>query len=249
MRALITNDDGVDSVGIHTLTRIAVAAGLDVTVAAPHEERSGSSAALSALEEGGRLVVERRALEGLDGVQVYAVHATPALIAFVGARGAFGEAPDVLLSGINHGPNTGQAVLHSGTVGAALTAASHGVPALALSLATTRPAHWDTASEVARRALDWFVAHADRTYVLNVNAPDIPLGELRGLRAASLASVGAVQANIGERGQGYVTATFTAPGGEPDPGSDAALLRQGWASATALQAPCESSVGELSTLR
>lgn len=248
MRALITNDDGVDSVGIHTLTRIAVAAGLDVTVAAPHQERSGSSAALSALEEGGRLIVERRALEGLGAVRVYAVHATPALIAFVGVRGAFGEPPEILLSGINHGPNTGQAVLHSGTVGAALTAASHGVPALAVSLATTRPTHWDTAAEVARRALDWFVAHADETYVLNVNAPDIPPEELRGVRAANLASVGAVQANIGERGQGYVTATFTAPRGEPDPASDAAVLRQGWASATALQAPCESSFGALSTL-
>jgi 5'-nucleotidase len=248
VRALITNDDGVDSVGIHTLTRVALAAGLEVTVAAPHQERSGSSAALSALQEGGRLLVERTALEGLDGVSVYAVHATPALIAFVGTRGAFGEVPDVLLSGINHGPNTGQAVLHSGTVGAALTAASHGVPSLALSLATSRPTHWDTAAAVARRALDWFVTHAGQAYVLNVNVPDIPADQVRGLRPATLASVGAVQANIGERGQGYVTATFTAVDAEPEPDTDAAVLREGWASVTALQAPCESATVELSAL-
>jgi len=174
VRALITNDDGVDTIGIHTLSRVAVAAGLDVTVAAPHQERSGSSAALSALEENGRLVVENRSLDGLDGVTVLAVHATPALIVFTAVRGAFGEPPDVVLSGINHGPNTGMAVLHSGTVGAALTAASQGLPALAVSLATAHPTHWDTAAQVAARALDWFVAHAGEPYVLNVNVPDIP---------------------------------------------------------------------------
>jgi 5'-nucleotidase len=105
MRALITNDDDVQSHGLNTLTRVAVAAGLDVTVAAPHEERSGSSAALSALEENGRLLVSDHPLEGLGGVSVLAVHASPAMIVFAAARGAFGDPPDVVLSGINHGPN------------------------------------------------------------------------------------------------------------------------------------------------
>jgi len=248
MRALITNDDGIQSVGIHTLARVALGAGLDVTVAAPHHERSGSSAAMSALESDGKMLVERRTLEGLDGVTALAVEASPAMIVFTAARGAFGDPPDVVLSGINHGPNTGQAILHSGTVGAALTATSHGLPALALSLATERPTHWDTAAEVATRALGWFVANLDRPYVLNVNVPDIPTDQLRGLRRGGLASFGAVQANIGERGQGYVTMTFEVIDDEPDPGSDVALLRQGYASATVLQAPCESQVVDLSTL-
>lgn len=248
MRALITNDDGIDSVGIHTLTRVALAAGLEVTVAAPHHERSGSSAALSALESGGKMLVERRTLEGLDGVTALAVQASPAMIVFSAARGAFGEQPEVVLSGINHGPNTGQAILHSGTVGAALTATSHGLPALAVSLATERPTHWDTAAQAATRALDWFVANLSRPYVLNVNVPDIPVDELRGLRRGGLATFGAVQANIGERGQGYVTMTFEVVDDEPDPDSDVALLRQGYASATVLQAPCEAEVIDVSTL-
>lgn len=248
MRALITNDDGIQSVGIHTLARVALAAGLDVTVAAPHHERSGSSAAMSALEADGRLLVERRGLEGLDGVEALAVQATPAMIVFAAARGAFGEPPQVVLSGVNQGPNTGQAILHSGTVGAALTATSHGLPALALSLATSRPTHWDTAAEVSARALDWFVHHADRPYVLNVNVPDIPADEVLGLRRGGLASFGAVQANIGERGQGYVTMTFEVIDADPAPDTDVALLRQGYASATVLEAPCESSAVDLSTL-
>ncbi len=248
MRALITNDDGVDTIGIHTLSRVAVAAGLDVTVAAPHQERSGSSAALSALEENGRLVVENRSLDGLDGVTVLAVHATPALIVFTAVRGAFGEPPDVVLSGINHGPNTGMAVLHSGTVGAALTAASQRIPALAVSLATAHPAYWETAAYVATRALDWFLDHAREPYVLNVNVPDIPLDRLRGLHRAELAGFGAVQANIGRRNQGYVTRTFEEIDAEPAPDADVALLRRGWASATALQPPGICDTVDLTTV-
>jgi 5'-nucleotidase len=248
MRALITNDDGVESIGIRTLARVAVAAGLDVTVAAPHEERSGSSAALSALQKNGRLLVEPRSLEGLDGTTALAVHASPALIIFAGLRGAFGELPDVVISGINHGPNTGQAVLHSGTVGAALTAASHGFPALAVSLASSRPTQWDTAAHISARALDWFLRHTEDAYVLNINVPDIPIDDVRGLRRAGLAGFGAVQANIGERGKGYVTMTFAEINSEPKPDTDVAALRQGWASATALRAPTESASPDLSTL-
>lgn len=248
MHALITNDDGVDTVGIRTLAGVAKAAGLDVTIAAPREERSGSSAALSALETGGRLLVEPRCLEGVEDVDAFAVHASPAMIVVAAARGAFGGAPDVVLSGINHGPNTGRAILHSGTVGAAFTAASHGLPALAVSMATATPANWDTAAEAARRALDWFLPTANTPYVLNVNVPDVPSGELRGIKRSALASFGAVQAQIGGRGQGYVTMTFTDVEAEPEPGTDVALLGEGWATATALQIPHESHLVDLSSL-
>jgi 5'-nucleotidase len=248
MRALITNDDGIASRGIHTLAQVAVQAGLDVMVAAPHHERSGSSAALSALESGGKLIVEQQALEGLADVAALAVQATPAMIVFSAARGAFGPPPDVVLSGINHGPNTGQAILHSGTVGAALTATSHRLPALALSLASDRPTHWNTAAQVAERALAWFLEHVGAPYVLNVNVPDVAPDMLRGLRRGGLASFGAVQANVGERGQGYVTITFEVIDEEPAPDTDVALLRQGFASATLLQAPCESPAVDISGL-
>lgn len=248
MRVLITNDDGVDTVGLRTLTRVAVAKGLEVTVAAPHQERSGSSAALSALEQDGRLVVENRELDGLDGVTASAVHATPALIVFTAVRGAFGDPPDLVLSGINHGPNTGMAVLHSGTVGAALTACAHGLPALAVSLAAASPVHWDTAAQVTTRALDWFIDHASEPYVLNVNVPDIRPDQLRGLRRAQLASFGAVQAKIGERNRGYVAMTFEEIEQEPSPETDVALLRHGWASATALQPPGICDAIDLATV-
>ncbi|HJQ41852.1 MAG TPA: 5'/3'-nucleotidase SurE [Jatrophihabitantaceae bacterium] len=248
MRALITNDDGVRSVGIRALTRVAVEAGLDVTVAAPHEERSGSSAALSALNKDGRLILERMRFDDIGDLPVYAVHASPALITFTATRGAFGDPPDIVLSGINHGPNTGQAVLHSGTVGAALTAAAQGVPSLAVSLAAARPTQFESAAIVAREALDWFLEHRTSPYVLNVNVPDVPPDQLRGIRIAGLAPFGAVQANIGERGSGYISMTFREIDDDPAPGTDVAVLREGFASATALKAPVVYDEVDISSL-
>src|SRR3989442_413374 len=128
MRALITNDDGVKSTGIRVLATVAVDAGLDVVVAAPGWDSSGASASLTAVEHGGRLKLQRRILDGLDGVTAFAVEAAPAFIVRAAMTGAFGDPPDIVLSGVNHGPNTGRAVLHSGTVGAALTASTFGRP-------------------------------------------------------------------------------------------------------------------------
>src|ERR1700744_6173139 len=139
MRALITNDDGIDSPGVRFVARVAVAAGLDVTVAAPDGERSGTSAMMSALEAGGRLLAEERKLDGLENVPTLAVRAPPAMIAFVAVHGGFGGRPDIVLAGINRGPNLGRAILHSGTVGATLTAASAGVGGLAFSLGRVAP--------------------------------------------------------------------------------------------------------------
>ncbi len=129
MKALIVNDDGIDSPGLALLARLAVEAGFDVQVAAPHVERSGASASLTALQDEGKLLLSRRPLDDLPEVESYAVEASPALITFLASYGAFGTAPDIVLSGINLGPNTGHAILHSGTVGAALTAATHGARA------------------------------------------------------------------------------------------------------------------------
>ena len=263
MRVLVTNDDGVDSPGVHALARVARDAGHEVVLAAPHVERSGASASLTVLADDGRLLVEPRQVPGLDGVRVLAVHATPAFIAFTAGRGAFGEVPDLVLSGINRGPNTGYAILHSGTVGAALTAATQGVPGMAVSLWTGAEGagpepHWDTAVAVAARALEWFAPraaeHAGGPFpttghppVLNVNVPDVPAERLRGLRAAELARVGAVQAVVGERGEGYVTVTFDEAQLPDEPGSDAVLVQDGWATATLVRVPSRAE-GDLAGL-
>jgi 5'-nucleotidase len=249
MRVLITNDDGIDSPGLHTLARVAVEAGLDVVVAAPNEERSGSSASLVATRTDGRLVVEEKPIPGLDGVPAFGVEATPAYITWAGVRGAFGVRPDLVLSGVNKGPNTGHAVLHSGTVGAAFTANAHGLPAMAVSVKAPDPKHWGTAADVAARTLGWMLQQERlASVVLNVNVPDVPLERLRGVRSAPLASFGAVQADIAEIGRGFVTLTFSEIDVSVEPHTDAALQEAGWATVTPLTGPREADHPQLEGL-
>lgn len=238
MRVLITNDDGIDSAGLAALAAAAFDLGLDVVVAAPHHDRSGTSASLTILEEDGRLAVHPRRLPDL-GVDAYAVEATPAFIAMAAVDGAFGDPPDLVASGINHGPNAGQAVLHSGTVGAALTAHALGTPAVAFSATATRPRHLRTSAAVARSVLGWVVDDLGvlDAAILNVNVPDIELESLQGLRAATLASFGAVEGRVGERGEGFVTMTLEEVDTDPEPGTDAALLADGWATVTLVRRP------------
>ena len=239
MRALITNDDGVDSVGIHTLAAIAVDAGLETTVAAPGWDSSGASASLTAVERDGRLLLDRRTYDGLADVAVFAVEAAPAFIVRAAVTGAFGEPPDLVLSGINRGPNTGHAILHSGTVGAALTASTFGLPAMAVSIdASTDDVEWETAAAVGRVALRWLLDAGGRL-VLNVNVPNVPLGELRRFERTGLAAFGAVQTVVTEAGEGYVKLAYEGIDAELEPGTDAAALAAGTASFTALRAVCE----------
>jgi 5'-nucleotidase len=248
MRALITNDDGIDSPGIRILAQVAVAAGLDVTVAAPNGERSGTSAMMSALEAGGRLLVEERKLDGLEDVPTVAVQATPAMIAFVGLHGGFGGRPDIVLSGINRGPNLGRAILHSGTVGAALTGASAGLPAMAFSLAADAAVHWDTAQTVTAQVLDWFLRHAAPSVVINVNVPDRPADQVRGLHPAQLTAYGAAKVTVGEQRDGYVPVTFAQIGDDVAADSDWALVRAGWATVTAVHGIGYATEVDLGTL-
>ncbi|MBX9245481.1 5'/3'-nucleotidase SurE [Actinotalea ferrariae] len=239
MRALITNDDGIDSPGLAVLARVALDAGYDVVVAAPATEYSGASASLFGLEHDGRVVVEPKAAPGLpDGVESYAVAAAPALIVFLAAYEGFGPRPDLVLSGVNRGPNTGYAVIHSGTVGAATSAMTQGIRGMAVSIVTANPEHWATAGVVAAHGLRWLEDRSPQDGVLNLNVPDLPAADLRGIRVAPLAAFGAVEARIDRtEGEGAVRVRYAEIDPTADADSDAGLAAAGWATATMLQAP------------
>ncbi|MDQ6617673.1 MAG: 5'/3'-nucleotidase SurE [Actinomycetota bacterium] len=239
MLALVTNDDGVDSDGIRTLAHVARAAGLDVVVAAPGWDASGAGASITAVEEGGRFRVEQRVWgDGRIGT-VFAVEASPAFIVRAALGGAFGAPPDLVLSGINHGPNTGRAVLHSGTVGAALTGSVHGLRAMAVSMSVGPDMHWETAAHIAGIALQWLLGSED-AQMLNVNVPNVSRERLGGFRRARLAAVGAVQSTVTEADQGYMKIAYHDADADQEPGTDAALLAAGIACFTPLQATCEA---------
>ena len=246
-RVLVTNDDGVESAGIRALAGVGVAAGFDVVVAAPSWDSSGASASLTAVEENGRFLVERRHWDDLPDVQVHAVEAAPAFIVRAGLEGAFGGKPDVVLSGINIGQNTGNSVLFSGTVGAALTASTRRCRALAVSLAMGGPLRWATPVHFGARVLEWLLGASEGT-VLNLNVPDLPVEEVRGLVRARISSGGVVQTTVTEVGKGYMKLSYVDGDGHLDPGSDAALLAAGYATVTPLCAPCEAGGVDTATL-
>ncbi len=240
MRALITNDDGVDSPGLAALARGAVDHGWTVVVAAPAAEASGTSAGLTGAGEDGRVAVERRELPGLPGVEAYAVAAHPGLIALAAAQGRFGESPEIVLSGVNRGANVGRAILHSGTVGAALTASVNGARALAVSLDVgLEPgprSYWETATAVAATLFDRLTRLPAGT-VLNLNVPN--RAEVSPPKRAGLADFGVVRSHIQDSEDGAFTLTAVTVEGELPPGSDARLLGEGQATVTALRSVTE----------
>jgi 5'-nucleotidase len=235
--ALVTNDDGIESPGLAALTRCALDSGLSAVIAAPAKESSGTSAGLTAAENRRGIATEQRDLPALVDVPTFAVAAHPGLIAFVGSNGGFGPTPDVLLSGINRGANVGRAILHSGTVGAALTASINGVRAMAVSLDVgLDPSgfHWDTAAEVARRVLDMLLDMEPGT-VLNLNVPNVAPDQLRPLRRARLATFGTVQSRFKRLDDGSLEIISVDVDDELEEGTDAALLAAGHPTITPLR--------------
>jgi 5'-nucleotidase len=246
-RALITNDDGIDSRGIAVLTAAATEAGFEVTVAAPGWDSSGASASLTAVEERGKVVMHEFEIDAL-GIPAVIVEAPPAFIVRAAVSGAFGEPPDVVLAGVNQGANTGHVVVHSGTVGAAFTASTYGLPALAASLVRDGTWRWETARRVLKEVVPW-LTQAEGPMVLNLNVPAVAPAELRGIARARLARFGAVQANVTEEGAGWVRLAYEPGDDDREPGTDAALLDDGYATLTALVAVCEDHPADLSGLR
>ncbi|WP_431842145.1 5'/3'-nucleotidase SurE [Calidifontibacter indicus] len=241
MHILITNDDGIGSAGLAVLARAALQRGHTVQVAAPAHEYSGASASLAGEERDGKIVLVEADPPGMpQDVECVGVRAAPGLITFLACYGAFGDKPDLVMSGCNLGANTGHATLHSGTVGAAHTAVTHDVLGLAVSVTSADPQHWDTVERVTDIALEWIEQAGFNGHVLNINVPDVEWSRLRGLKGAHLAPFGAVQARIDDRFTEGLAVTYVAEAGDDEPGSDHHLLTQGWATATWLRAPVDN---------
>ena len=103
MRVLVTNDDGVESEGLHVLTAALVESGLDVIVIAPNSDRSGTGAAIGLVHADQHLDSEKVVLPGCEGIEAYAIDGPPGMCVIAGRLGAFGEPPEVVVSGINPG--------------------------------------------------------------------------------------------------------------------------------------------------
>ena len=235
MRILVTNDDGVDSPGIHALAAALVADDHDVFVVAPTDDRSGAGASIGRMMNVGPPPVGQRVWAELPDLPVHAIDAPPAMAVFATCLGAFGDLPDLICSGINPGNNTGHLVLHSGTVGATLTGAGYGIPGIAVSIdwSIEGEYHWDVAARLGAAAVEWAAKPDGDARVLNLNAPNLPLAELKGVREAELAPAGEVWVASADVSQGDLKIEITGRA-DPAPGTDVALVRDGYVTVTPL---------------
>ena len=225
-RLLLTNDDGVAAPGLRALVE-ALDGPFDLLVVAPDGDRSGSGTGIGQFEP----------TRGVDvvpvevaGVQAYALGGPPGLAVMSAMLGAFGDLPDLVVSGVNAGANLGHSVIHSGTVGAVLTARTFGVSGLAVSVAESDPWQFGGAARTARRCAEWMLERPGRL-TLNLNVP-ADEDACRGLRWADLDEFGHFRVAIADVPGRTMQFEVGAPTEGLDPGSDTALLRQGWATVT-----------------
>ena len=183
MKFLLTNDDGVFSIGIQTAAKRLSDEGHEVLVVAPDRERSGSGHAMTLDKPLSLSDIDRKFL--LGDFAAKASDGLPTDCVVLGLE-VLGFEPDMVISGINQGPNVADDLTYSGTACAAMEGLIAGYPALAMSLdcgSHDQEIHNDTAAEVMMSLISWFSSHPIRSGLMyNVNVPNVPLAELKGVR-------------------------------------------------------------------
>lgn len=173
MNILLSNDDGVHAEGLACLYQ-HLSELHDITVIAPDRNCSGASNALS-LRHPLRIVKEKNGF--------YSVNGTPSDCVHLGVNQFLEDDPQLVISGINHGPNLGDDVIYSGTVAAATEGRYMGLPAIAVSLAGHNNEHFDTAAKVVSEIVQRLIEHplpADQ--ILNINVPNVSYDHLAGIQ-------------------------------------------------------------------
>lgn len=180
MQILVSNDDGVLAPGLGLLAGACQKVG-QVTVVAPDREQSGTSHSLT-------LHLPLRATRRPDGS--FQVDGTPTDCVLMAFGALLPERPEFVFSGVNHGPNMGEDVLYSGTVSAAMEAVSLGVPGIAISFAGRDPERMASYGAWLERLVRRITSVEDfpPNTLININLPDVPAEEVKGVRVTHLGS-------------------------------------------------------------
>lgn len=223
---LITNDDGIHAEGLRALRAAVAPLGRVITVA-PDREQSAASHAITLHHP---LRIQR-----LDD-DTYSVDGTPTDCVLVAINGLLDTRPDLVVSGINHGPNMGDDITYSGTVSAAFEGAILGLPSLAISLATFGAHDFAAAAAIVRPLIAAVHRHElPPRALLNVNIPGLPPGEIRGVRVTKLGHRvydDSLIARKDPRGRDYYWIGGQEPSWEPEPDSDFLAVHEGYVSVT-----------------
>lgn len=228
MRILLSNDDGIMAPGIQSLAN-ALREFADVQVVAPDRNRSGASNSLT-LESALRITPYPN---GDIAVQM----GTPTDCVFLGVNALMRPRPDIVVAGINAGPNLGDDVIYSGTVAAAMEGRHLGFPALAVSL--NGHEHYAAAASITCTLLRALAHTPLRTgRILNVNVPDLPLHEIKGIKVTRCGSRHPAESVILQQDPRGNTLYWIGPPGDKHdagPDTDFAAVEAGYVSVTPLQ--------------
>ena len=177
MRILVSNDDGYQAEGIKKLTQ-ALGEIAEVIVVAPNENKSAASSSLTIGKPLKPVQIDEN---------IFAIDATPSDCVHLALCGFLQESIDLVVTGINLGANLGDDVIYSGTVAGAIEGRFLGLPSIALSLASWECKHFDTAGNIAKLLVNQ-IDKAPLAYntIINVNVPDIPISEIKGIRSTRL---------------------------------------------------------------
>jgi 5'-nucleotidase len=179
MKLLISNDDGILALGIRSLANGLAEAGHDVAVVCPDRERSATGHGLTMHQPIRAEVVDGRFH---SAVKAWACSGTPSDCVKLALWALLDSTPELVLSGINHGPNLGTDVLYSGTVSAAMEGVIEGIPGIALSLASSSSQEFQPAVTFAQNLVAQLAARPLRpAMLLNVNVPAVSWEEMAGV--------------------------------------------------------------------
>jgi 5'-nucleotidase len=226
MNILVTNDDGIASPALLQLKEQLSAFG-HVTIIAPDRNQSATSQALT---------LHRPLRIHGHGDDVFSVDGTPTDCVLVAFHGKMVARPDLVVSGINHGPNMGEDVFYSGTVAAAIEGALQGVPAIATSLVTRQTTDFREPAILIGRLLRQLLARGlqDRM-LLNINFPFRPMGDIEGVQLTRLGTrvyEDTLVKKVDPRGKEYYWIGGEDPIWRPEPGTDYHAVNAGFVSVT-----------------
>lgn len=249
---LISNDDGIQAPGIIALTNALMPVG-DCFVVAPIEEQSGASHAITIRHPVRALPYPFATREG--DVSGFAVKGTPVDCVKLAIDQLLPRKPDVVVSGINQGPNAAINTIYSGTVSAALEGAILGISAVAFSLSAWKGGDFDASQEYIRRIVKTVIANPlPEGVLLNVNIPDVAEDEIKGIRVTRQAESRWQESFVqrtdpANRPYYWITGEFV----NLDDGVDTDLvaLADGWISMTPLRPDltAHDMIGQLKDLR
>lgn len=229
MRILLSNDDGVFAPGLRALVA-EMEAIADVTVVAPDRNRSGASNSLT--------LTRPVRIKNLDNGH-YSVEGTPTDCVHLALTGFLEPGIDMVVSGINHGANLGDDILYSGTVAAAMEGRHLGFSSIAISMVGEGTIHhYDTGAKIARQLV---MKLRDNVLplqtILNVNVPDVPIEQIKGLEVTRLGTRHSAEPTIKDHDpRGRPIYWIGPPGSEADagPGTDFFAINRGFVSITPL---------------